>query len=103
MKVEPLLHHTDTDTQKVDWPDMIPVKIPPQYHQQNEQSIPTELTHLNLDSAEIPQLKDNSEGEQYQDLETYLATITRLRQASASTETTDQDYLHWMMTNIIKK
>ena len=57
----------------MDWPDAIPVKIPPQYDQQNQQSIPKEPTHLNLDSAEIPQLKDNSEGEQYQDLETYLS------------------------------
>ena len=63
----------DVDTQEVDWPDMIPVEIPPQYDQQNEQSIPTEPTHSNLGPAEIPQLKDNSEGEQYQDLETYLS------------------------------
>ena len=65
--------HTDIDTQEVDWPDAIPVEIPPQYDQQNEQSIPTELTHRNLRPAEIPQLEDNSEGEQYQDLETYLS------------------------------
>ena len=26
---------TDIDTQEVDWPDMIPVEIPPQYNQQN--------------------------------------------------------------------
>ena len=53
--------------------DVIPVEIPPQYDQQNKQSIPTELTHQNLGPAEIPQLEDNSEGEQYQDLETYLS------------------------------
>ena len=63
----------DVDTQEVDWPDMIPVEIPPQHDQQNEQSIPTESTYLNLGPAEIPQLKDNSEGEHYQDLETYLS------------------------------
>ena len=65
--------HIDVDTQEVDWPDAIPVEIPPQYDQQNEQSIPTELTYTNLESAEIPQLEDNSEGEKYQDLETYLS------------------------------
>ena len=65
--------HIDVDTQEVDWPDVIPVEIPPQYDQQNEQSIPNEPTHLNLESPEIPQLEDNSEGEQYQDLETYLS------------------------------
>ena len=57
--------HIDIDTQEVDWPYVIPVEIPPQYNQQNEQSIPPEPTYPNLESAEIPQLKDNSEGEQY--------------------------------------
>ena len=64
---------TDIDTQKVDWPDAIPVEIPPQYDQRNEQSILTEPTYPNLGPAEIPQLEDNSEGEQYQALETYLS------------------------------
>ena len=62
----------DIDTQEVDWPDTIPVEIPPQ-NQQNEQSIHTEPTYPKLGPAEIPQLEDNSEGEQYQDLETYLS------------------------------
>ena len=69
----PASSHIDIDTQEVDWPDVIPVEIPPQYNQQNEQSTPTELTYPNLGQAEIPQLKDNLEGEQYQDLETYLS------------------------------
>ena len=69
----PAPSHTDIDIQEVDWPDTIPVEIPPQYNQQNDQSIPTEPTHWNLGPAKIPQLKDNSEGEQYQDLETYLS------------------------------
>ena len=69
----PAPSHIDVDTQEVDWPDAIPVEIPPQYDQQNEQSIPTEPTHPNLESAEIPQLDYNSEGEQYQDLQTYLS------------------------------
>ena len=68
----PAPSHQDIDTQEVDWLDTIPVEIPPQHDQQIKQSIPTQLTHWNLESAEIPQLEDNSEGEQYQDLETYL-------------------------------
>ena len=68
----PAPSHQDIDTQEVDWPDAIPVEIPPQHDQQIKQSIPTQLTHWNLGPAEIPQLEDNSEGEQYQDLETYL-------------------------------
>ena len=51
------------NTQEVDWPDAIPVEIPPQHDQQIEQNIPTQLTHRNPGLAEIPQLKDNSEGE----------------------------------------
>ena len=68
----PAPSHQDIDIQEVDWPDVIPVEIPPQPNQQIEQSIPTQPTHQNLEPAEIPQLEENSEGEQYQDLETYL-------------------------------
>ena len=69
----PAPSHQDIDTQEVDWPDAIPVKIPAQHDQQIKQSIPTQLTHWNLGPAEIPQLEDNSEEEQYQDLETYFS------------------------------
>ena len=69
----PAPSHQDIDTQEVDWPDAIPVEISPQHNQQMEQSTPTQLTHQNLGPAQIPQLEDNSEEEQYQDLETYLS------------------------------
>ena len=62
----------DIDIQEVDWPDAIPMEIPPQPDQKIKQSTPTQPTHRNLESADIPQLEENSEGEQYQDLETYL-------------------------------
>ena len=68
----PAPSYQDIDTQEVDWPDKISVEIPPQPDQQIEQSIPTQLTRHNLEPAKIPQLEENSEGEQYQDLETYL-------------------------------
>ena len=68
----PAPSHQDIDIQEVDWPDAIPVEIPPQPDQQIEQSLPTQPTHQNLEPAEIPQLEANSEGEQYQDLETYF-------------------------------
>ena len=61
------------DTQEVDWPDAIPVEIPPQHDQQIMQNILTQPTHWHLRPVEIPQLEDNSEGEQYKDLETYLS------------------------------
>ena len=69
----PASSRQNTDTQEVDWPDAIPVEIPPQHNQQIEQNILTQPTHRHLGPVEIPQLEDNSEGEQYQDLETYLS------------------------------
>ena len=63
----------DINTREVDWPDAIPMEIPPRHDQQIKQSIPTQPTHRNLGPAKIPQLKDNLEGEQYQDLEKYLS------------------------------
>ena len=68
----PAPSHQDIDTQEVDWPDTIPVEILPQTDQQREQSIPTQPTQHNPNPAEIPQLEENLEEEQYQDLETYL-------------------------------
>ena len=68
----PAPSHQDIDTQEVDWPDAIQVEIPPQPDQQIKQSIPIQLTRCNPEPAEIPQLEENSEEEQYQDLETYL-------------------------------
>ena len=68
----PAPSHQDIDTQEVDWPDAIPVEIPPQPDQQNEQSITIQPTRRNPEPADIPQLEENLEEEQYQDLETYL-------------------------------
>ena len=68
----PAPSHQDIDTQEVDWPDAIPVEIPSQSDQQNDQSITIQLTRHNPESVEIPQLEENLEEEQYQDLETYL-------------------------------
>ena len=48
------------------------MEIPPQPNQQIEQSIPTQPTRCNPEPAEIPQLEENSEEEQYRDLVTYL-------------------------------
>ena len=40
----PAPSHQDIDTQEVDWRDAIPVEIPPQSDQQNNQSITIQLT-----------------------------------------------------------
>ena len=93
--------HQDIDTQEVDWPDTIPVEILPQSNQRIEQSIPIQLIRCNLEPAEIPQLEENLEEEQYQDLETYLTHHNMLKASQHIHK--DQDSLCWTMTNIIKK
>ena len=71
-RTTPAPSHQDIDTQEVDWPDAIPVEIPPQSDQQNDQSITIHPTRCNHEPVNIPQLEENLEEEQYQDLETYL-------------------------------
>ena len=69
-KAPALSHH---DIQEVDWPDVIPVEIPPQPDQDIEQSIPELPTRGETDQIEIPQLEsDLEEEEQFKDLQTYL-------------------------------
>ena len=47
------------DVQDIDWPDVTPVKIPPQPDQDIEQSIPTLPTRWETDQIEIPQLESD--------------------------------------------
>ena len=61
------------DVQEVDWPDTIPVEIPPQPEQDIEQSTPALPTRHETDHIEIPQLEGDPEEEgQFEDLQTYL-------------------------------
>ena len=60
------------DAQDVDWPDAIPVEIPPQSDQNIEQNITTLPTQYEIDQAEIPQLETNPKEEKSQDLQTCL-------------------------------
>ena len=62
------------DGQDVDWPDTIPVEIPPQPDQDIKQNIPTVPTRHETDQIEILQLETNPKEEegQFQDLQTYL-------------------------------
>ena len=67
----PALSHQDAED--VDWPDAIPVKIPPQPDQDIEQNIPVLPTRHEINHIEIPQLESNlEEEEQFKDLQTYL-------------------------------
>ena len=57
----------------MDWPDAIPVKIPPQPDQDIEQNIPVLPTRHETDHNEIPQLESDLDEEgQFEDLQTYL-------------------------------
>ena len=70
--ITPAPSHHDTDSQEIDWPNAIPVEIPPQRDQQNDQRINIQLTRRNSEPVKIPQLEENSEKEQHQDLDSYL-------------------------------
>ena len=59
----------------MDWPDAIPVEIPPQPDQDNEQNIPVLPIRHETNLSEIPQLEsdiDEEEEGQFEDLQTYL-------------------------------
>ena len=60
------------NAQDVDWPDVIPVKIPPQPDKNTEQNISTPPIQCEIDQAEIPQLEADPKEEQFPDLQTYL-------------------------------
>ena len=67
----PALSHQDVEN--VDWPDAIPVEIPPQPDWDIKQNIPALPTRCEINHIEIPQLEsDLEEEEQFEDLQTYL-------------------------------
>ena len=59
-------------SQDTDWPDAIPVEIPSQIDQSEDQGIDRHQTQRNSNRAKIPDLEENSE-EQYTDLDSYLS------------------------------
>ena len=70
--ITPAPSHQYTDLQETDWPDAIPVEIPSQIDQPNDQRIDIQWTRCNSEPVKIPQLEENSEEEQYPDLDSYL-------------------------------
>ena len=70
--ITPAPSHQYTDWQETDWPDATPVEILSQTDQQNDQKINIQWTQCNSEPVQIPQLEENSEEEQHQDLDTYL-------------------------------
>ena len=68
----PASSNQHTDSQETDWPDAIPVEIPSPIDQPNVQRIDIQWTQRNSEPVKIPQLEENSEEEQYPDLDFYL-------------------------------
>ena len=60
-------------SQDTDWPDTIPIKIPSLIDQPEDQGHARHQTQHNSKSFEIPDLEENSEEEQFADLDLYLA------------------------------
>ena len=61
--------------EEVDWPDAVPVEIPPQLDQDNDHNIRVSPTPHKTNFSEIPQLEsdiDKEEEGQFEDLQTYL-------------------------------
>ena len=69
----PALPIQQTASQDTDWPDAIPVEIPPQIDQPKDQEIDRRQTQHNSNRAKIPNLEENLAEEEYTDLESYLA------------------------------
>ena len=64
------------DVQDIDWPIVIPVKIPPEPDQDIEKNIPALPTRREINHIEIPQLESNlEEEEQFKDLQTFIRNI----------------------------
>ena len=61
--------------EEVDWPDTVPVEIPPQTAQDNDHNIRASPTQHKTNYSEIPQLEsdiDEEEEGQFEDIQTYL-------------------------------
>ena len=60
-------------SQDTDWPDAIPVQIPSSIHQSEDQGLDRHQAQHNSERVKIPNLEENSEEEQFAELDSYLA------------------------------
>ena len=60
-------------SQDTDWPDAIPVQIPSLIDQSEDQGLDRHQAQQNSERVEIPNLEENSEEEQFANLDSYLA------------------------------
>ena len=59
-------------SQNTDWPDAIPVQIPSSIDQSEDQGLDRHQAQCNSERVEIPNLEENSEEEQFANLDSYL-------------------------------
>ena len=59
-------------SQDTDWPDAIPVQIPSSIDQSQDQGLDRHQARRNSETVKIPYLKENSEEEQFANLDSYL-------------------------------
>ena len=59
-------------SQDIDWPDTIPVQIPSSIDQSEDQGLDRHHARHNSERVKIPDLEENSEEEQFADLDSYL-------------------------------
>ena len=81
-------------SQDTDWPDAIPVEIPSQIDQSEDQGIDRHQTQRNSNTVEIPDLEENSEEEQSADLDSYLAQHNTYE----ASQSIHQDYRSHLLT-----
>ena len=60
-------------SQDTDWPDTIPVQIPSSIDQSENRGLDRHQARSNSETVKIPNLEENSEEEQFADLDSYLA------------------------------
>ena len=81
-------------SQDTDWPDAIPVEIPSQIEQPEDQGIDRHQTQRNSNRAKIPNLEENSKEEQYADLDSYLVHHNTYK----ASQCIRQDYRYHLLT-----
>ena len=78
-------------SQDTDWPDAIPVQIPSSIDQPEDQGCIRHQAQQNSKSFKIPDLEENSEEEQFADLDSYHTshTTTHMKLANISIKNID--------------
>ena len=91
-------------SQETDWPDAIPMQIPrvsSSTAQPEEQGHNRRQAQYNTENFEIPELEENSEEEQFADLNSYMSHHNTYQASQhIQQEYHSQNYKNWMTINI---